>query len=272
MIRFDTVESQGNRIVLIGDPDFNLDASQKNGVLTELGLKAEPPAAVSRAPEMRGFQFGPLPGTRAEVEAIQTIMGPDTLVYTGARALEEVLRQLSSPRILHLATHGFFLSDRQFTQLTGRGRTATKAPAPDVNPLIRSGLALAGANRALASGGSDGILTAEKVLDLKLHGTEMVVLSACETGLGEIRNGEGVYGLRRAFTRAGAQSLVMSMWSVPDRETMELMQNFYTNYQGGMDRGQALRQAVLSQLRQTETRYGHTNPYFWGAFVFMGKP
>ncbi len=100
----------------------------------------------------------------------------------------------------------------------------------------------------------------------------MVVLSACETGLGEVKAGEGVFGLRRAFTQAGAKSLVMSMWNVPDRETKELMVRFYKNMiSGKMTRCQALRQAALKQMRITKQRYGHPHPFYWGAFVFLGE-
>ena len=144
------------------------------------------------------------------------------------------------------------------------------------NPLLRSGIALAGANNALKFGDterSDGIVTAEKILSLKLRGTDMVVLSACDTGLGEVKAGEGVYGLRRAFTQAGTRSLVMSIWQVPDQETKELMVEFYKNIQSGkMNRCQALRQAALKQLKTVRARYGNANPLFWGAFVFMGEP
>jgi len=144
------------------------------------------------------------------------------------------------------------------------------------NPLLRSGIALAGANNALKSGEpqkSDGIVTAEKILGLRLRGTDMVVLSACDTGLGEVKTGEGVYGLRRAFIQAGAKSLVMSMWSVPDRETKELMIEFYRNaLSGKMNRCQALRQAALKQMKVVRERYGQTNPFHWGAFVFLGEP
>jgi len=144
------------------------------------------------------------------------------------------------------------------------------------NPLLRSGIALAGANTALKSGDSkesDGIVTAEKILGLRLRGTDMVVLSACDTGIGEVRAGEGVFGLRRAFTQAGAKSLVMSMWSVPDKETKELMVEFYKNIQSRqMNRCQALRQAALKEMEIVKDRYGYANPYYWGAFVFMGEP
>ena len=101
----------------------------------------------------------------------------------------------------------------------------------------------------------------------------MVVLSACNTGAGEVKTGEGVFGLRRAFTQAGTRSLVMSMWSVPDRETKELMVNFYRNIKTGkMTRSKALREAALKQMKIVKKRYGHTNPFYWGAFVFMGEP
>ena len=144
------------------------------------------------------------------------------------------------------------------------------------NPLLRSGIALAGANRALGSKDSKnhtGIVTAEKILGLKLRGTDMVVLSACDTGVGEIKTGEGVFGLRRAFTQAGSKSLVMSLWSVPDKETKELMVEFYKNIRvGKMNRCQALKQAALKEMKVVKERYGHTNPFFWGAFVFLGEP
>ena len=114
----------------------------------------------------------------------------------------------------------------------------------------------------------DGIVTAEEILGMNLHGTEMVVLSACDTGLGEVKSGEGVFGLRRAFTQAGAKSLVMSLWKVPDRETKELMVQFYRNIKAGtMNRCQALRQAILKQKEIVRERYGNNNPRYWGAFV-----
>jgi CHAT domain-containing protein len=110
-------------------------------------------------------------------------------------------------------------------------------------------------------------------LGLKLRGTDLVVLSACETGLGDVQAGEGVYGLRRAFTQAGTKSLVMSLWSVPDKETQELMVQFYKNILSGkMTRCQALRQAALQEMQVVKKRYGHPHPLYWGAFVFLGEP
>ena len=264
----------GGKPLLIGDPDFDLSTSDQQAALARLGLPKAEERPTARAVDLRGFTFDRLPGTREEVRAIAEIFGADRVdLFTGAEALEEVLYRVKAPRILHLATHGFFLSDAQFQMLTGK-KKGGETKVRYVNPLVRSGLALAGANRALAGGGgtTDGVFTAEKVLGLRLRGTDMVVLSACETGLGEIRSGEGVYGLRRAFTQAGAKSLVMSMWSVPDRETQELMLGFYRHITAGMTRSRALRKAVLEQKRIVQERFGHANPFFWGAFVFLGQP
>lgn len=146
-----------------------------------------------------------------------------------------------------------------------------KRKGPYENPLVRSGIVLAGVNKSMKSGSDEGLITAEKILSLRLHGTDLVVLSACETGLGDIKSGEGVFGLRRVFTQAGTKGLVMSLWSVPDRETKELMVNFYTNVLvKKMKRPEALRQAMLTELPEVRKRYGTTNPFFWGGVRVPG--
>ena len=143
-------------------------------------------------------------------------------------------------------------------------------------PMLRSGFALAGANRSLQvmdEQTDDGIVTSEEILGLRLRGTDMVVLSACDTGLGDVSTGEGVFGLRRAFAQAGAKSLIMSMWSVPDKETRELMVEFYKNIKSGkMNRRQALRQAALKEMKIVKERYGQAYPICWGGFVMVGDP
>jgi CHAT domain-containing protein len=172
------------------------------------------------------------------------------------------LYEHENPAILHIATHGVFLTDK--------GRESI-----DTNLFLWSGIALAGANESAKadSGSEDGIMTAEKILGLNLTDTGMVVLSACETGMGQAKAGEGVYGLRRAFTQAGAQSIVMSMWSVPDNETKELMISFYRNpMTGTMTKKECLRQAALTQLNRTKAVSGTDNPFYWGGFVFLGQP
>jgi tetratricopeptide (TPR) repeat protein len=288
VLGFGEIKEQGGKALLMGDPDFDMGAAEKASMLRKLALKETEQEVVKRSSEMRGLYFSKLPATREEVTLIRTIVGEDKAeLYTGKEALEEVLRKRGAPRILHLATHGFFLSDLDLSDLvdeqTRRGiEQVSTLPQPTgkgikiENPLLRSGIALAGANNALKSGDvkeCDGIVTAEKILGLRLRGTDMVVLSACETGMGEVKTGEGVFGLRRAFTQAGTRGLVMSMWAVPDKETKELMVEFYRNIQSGrMNRCQALRQATLKEMKVVQERYGHQNPLFWGAFVFMGEP
>jgi len=175
------------------------------------------------------------------------------------------------PRVLHIATHGFFQSDqkRTFTELRG------ERPSGLEDPMLRSGLFFAGANRTLAGQPAapdleDGILTAYEMTGLNLQGTELVVLSACETGLGQVAAGEGVFGLRRALQVAGAEAVLMSMWSVPDRETQELMTGFYGKWLGGKEKHAALREAQLELRETVRARYGQDLPYYWGAFVLVG--
>jgi len=288
VVGFGEIKEEGGKALLMGDPDFDLGREEKGSTLRRLSLTEGKTQEVSRrSSEMGGFSFQRLPGTREEVEGIQRFLGKDKAnIYTGKEALEEVLRQKGTPRILHLATHGFFLSDPDLSALRNdfmsRGIDQVMYPShigkpvKFESPLLRSGIALAGANNALKAEEpqkSDGIVTAEKILGLRLRGTEMVVLSACDTGLGEVKTGEGVYGLRRAFVQAGTKSLVMSMWSVPDRETKELMVEFYKNVLSEkVNRCQALRQAALKQMQVVKDKYGHTNPFYWGAFVFLGEP
>ena len=288
ILGFGEIKERGDGALLLGDPDFDLGIEEKALTLKKLALaEGKSQVQTKRSADMRGFSFQRLPGTGEEVKTIQGLLRDEVVdLYTGKEALEEVLKQKGAPRIFHLATHGFFLSDQDLFALReegmGRGLQLAGMQGPVgkgvkvENPLLRSGIALAGANNALRSGElekSDGIVTAEKILGLRLRGTDMVVLSACETGVGEVKAGEGVYGLRRAFTQAGTKSLVMSLWSVPDKETKELMIAFYTNIQSKkMDRCQALRQAALGQMKITKERYGTDNPFYWGAFVFMGEP
>jgi CHAT domain-containing protein len=244
-----------------GDPDFDL-AGMPSG--------AEP--ARTRAIDRSAISFGRLPGTHDEGVGVAKLLGVDP--WLEGDVLESAIKQSRSPRILHLATHGFFLPDTEpEADPEGRGGPATfglrgQLPA---NPLLRSGLALAGANTWLRAGtppaaAEDGLLTAEDVTGLDLGATELVVLSACETGLGEVRRGEGVFGLRRAFVLAGARTLIMSLWKVPDRQTRELMEDLYGRLLNGTPRAEALRQA---QLAMSE-RYPH--PVFWGAFICQGEP
>ncbi len=266
ILGFGLVKGTPSKPLIIGDPDYNLDEAGHKDALKKLGITPEKRSIVMRSRDLSSKEFSPLPGTREEVESITALLGKnDAALYTDRNALEEVLMKHRNPKVLHLATHGFFLSDQDLLD--------KRRKIPYENPLARSGIVLAGANRSMKSGSDEGIVTAEKILSLRLHGTDLVVLSACETGLGDVKNGEGVFGLRRAFTQAGTKGIVMSLWSVPDRETKELMIDFYTNvFVKGMKRPEALRQAILTELSETKKRYGTTNPFFWGAFVYLGEP
>jgi len=160
-------------------------------------------------------------------------------------------------RILHIASHGFFLDDTPRNGALPLGAT---------NPLLRSGLAFAGANLT-PDGHRDGILTALEASGLDLWGTKLVTLSACDTGIGEVRNGEGVYGLRRAFVLAGAETLVMTLWPVSDYTARDTIVGYYTGLRAGLGRGDALRQAKLALLHRANRRH----PFYWASFIQSGE-
>ncbi len=232
-------------------------------------------ATLAGTASQRGFglaevQFRPLPGTASEARALHRLL-PEARVLTEERATESALKAAHGPRLLHIATHGFFLRDATLpapppAESRGLGLLANDAAPPSLeNALLRSGLVLAGANLRRDSS-DDGILTALELAGLDLQGTRLVVLSACNTGLGEIRRGEGVYGLRRALTLAGAESQVMSLWPVSDRATRDLMVAFYQGLQRGQNRTEAMRQVQLRML-QTGTR---RHPYYWAGFIQTG--
>jgi CHAT domain-containing protein len=132
--------------------------------------------------------------------------------------------------------------------------------------MLRSGIVLAGVNASLKEGRDDGVVSADKILGLRLKGTDLVVLSACETGVGDVRNGEGVFGLKRSFILSGAKTVVMSLWSIPSKETTELMTDFYTLMAKGKTKAEALREARLNLMKKK------SNPFYWGAFVMVGNP
>ncbi len=217
--------------------------------------------------------FHPLPGTQAEADTLSHLF-PSTVVHTGTDASEATLKKLSRPFALHLATHGFFLSSQSLDNMQGKGglsldgRTAQERLAVAENPLLRSGLAFAGATGLRGQDGEDGVLTALEASSLDLTGTQLVVLSACQTAEGEVTQGEGVYGLRRALTVAGAESLVMSLWSVDDEATAYLMRGYYRRLKQGSGRSEALRSVQVVLERSPATHH----PYFWAAFIPSGNP
>lgn len=212
--------------------------------------------------------FGPLPGAASEVRALKALL-PKATFLTGTQATEAALRRVSGPRLLHVATHGFFLRDEEADDTNAAGTSGTRLGrwARWVeNPLLRSGLALAGANQGL-SDEDDGVLTALEAAGLDLWGTRLVVLSACDTGLGDVKRGDGVYGLRRALVLAGAESQLISLWRVSDRSTRDLMIDYYELLAQGEARGEALRRAQLSMVRSLR----RAHPYYWASFIQSGQ-
>ncbi len=214
----------------------------------------------------RSSTFTYLPGTLTEVNDIASTAAKKSSVKTivAAAANESSFKQLSgkSPEVLHFATHGFFFPDPETSNKKENNKFAAAS-----NPLLRSGLALADANNGwndslISSEKEDGIVTAYEIANLDLSTTKLVVLSACETGLGDIKSGEGVYGLQRAFKLAGVPYLIMSLWQVPDLETKEFMQTFYTNCLNGMPLRKAFRETQLAMNKKYQ-------PYQWAAFVLV---
>lgn len=189
---------------------------------------------------------------------------------SGYDASERLFKQIGvhapSPQVLHLATHGFFFPDPKQAAQNLLDEPIFKLSE---NPMIRSGLILAGANHVWQGneqieGTEDGILTAYEISQMNLTNTELVVLSACETGLGDIQGNEGVFGLQRAFKMAGAKYLIMSLWQVPDFQTQDLMTTFYEKWlEEGLEIPAAFREA------QMEMKEKYENPYFWAGFVLV---
>ena len=243
--------------LLVGSPAFS-----HGGGTTSTG---------TRSVGLADLVFPPLPGTAAELDALTKVV-PDASVRREDEATESAIKQAQGPLVLHIATHGFFLADERAGAEGTRGVTYVKGdfvpPSKAENPLIRSGLALAGANLRTGPDGQDGILTALELASTDLHGTELVVLSACETGVGEVRNGDGVYGLRRALVIAGSRSQIMSLWQVDDAATRDLMTAFYRRLKRGKGRAEALRAVQRKMLRKKATAH----PFYWAAFIPSGDP
>ena len=229
-----------------------------------------PSRSVTTAVDHASLYFAPLANTAEEARRIKRLF-PDAILLTGRRATKAALVRLDAPRMLHLASHGYFLQGAARggsapAPPTTAGPGAGGASATIENPLLRSGIALVGANLGHDVRGG-GILTALEASGLNLWGTKLVTLSACDTGVGEVRNGEGVYGLRRAFLLAGTETLVMSLWPVSDYVARETMVTYYAGLRAGLGRGEALRRAKLAILE----RRAQQHPFYWASFIQSGE-
>jgi CHAT domain-containing protein len=210
-----------------------------------------------------------LPGTDREVRDLDELLkkqGWSTSEYLESDASEEQVKQVNSPNVLHIATHGFYtpeIDPDELAQLTENEAMLTE------NPLLKTGLLLKGAGDVFAQSKynyniANGILTAQEAMNLNLDQTDLVVLSACETGLGDIHNGEGVMGLQRAFLVAGAKVLIISMFKVDDTATQKLIDTFYPKWLATKN----LRQSFIEAKK--EVRLEFPDPYYWGAFMMIG--
>lgn len=252
LLRNKSTPGANRKVVLVGRPAYKVTEKLKSGDesagIQGYGLRN---ILTDELVNFREQEFDDLPGTESEITQIETTLYANKMevtVFKGVQATEENVKAIRKPAILHVATHGFFIEDSAST----------------VNPMIRSGVVLAGVQNTERIHAEDGILTAYEATNLDLESTDLVVLSACQTGLGEIRNGEGVYGLQRAIIVAGAKNLLMSLWKVDDEATSSLMVSLYHSW-NGENNLKAFREAQLS-LR---SKYSH--PFYWGAFIMLGN-
>lgn len=247
----------GNSKDLIGIKNKKQRASKKSATLVGF-------------PDYGGSEITALPGTKVEIDGISKIIkgaGYQVNQFMQKDATEAKLKSIKAPALMHVATHGYFLQD---VESTGSAFGVHLDNANN-NPLLRSGLMLANASATVSGkrmpnleSNDNGILTAYEAMNLNLNGTDLVILSACETGLGDVKAGEGVYGLQRAFLVAGADALIMSLWKVDDSATQQLMTNFYTNWIKLGNKQKAFKQAQLQLMAK------YKEPFYWGAFVMMG--
>lgn len=252
---------------VFSNPDYINTLDQTPGVTRGIAIKTSE------------LWFTPLPGTAAEGEQVMALMqgGKRSVkLFTQQVARESSLMALDSPPILHLATHGYYLEDISRNKGLGAQHSIQRLDSGKLgvanveNPLARSGLALYNANLGVRgqklTDGTDGLLSALEVLNLKLAGTQLVVLSACETGVGEVQTGEGVYSLNRAFQEAGAKSVLSTLWPISDQGTMRLMEDFYSRVLDDISPQQAL------QLSQQDFQKDELfrDPFFWAPFVMVG--
>ncbi len=271
-------EQKNKTAVLFGAPDFSLDSLDHVLIASNYNFRTGRIPFTEYTEQIIGNEniperkIPPLPGTKAEIDSISNMMlkkNWQVNEFTGRQAVEEAIKSVNNPGLLHIATHGKFLKN-----VSGkRSSFGIEADNLRENPLLRSMLFFSGAESSLNTrhysdaylNMDDGILTAYEAMNLNLDNTGLVVLSACETGLGEVRNGESVYGFQRAFQVAGAKAVIMSLWTVNDEATQLLMKLFYEQYLGGKSKREAFRNAQL-ELKSRLPGF-----YFWGAFIMVGQ-
>ncbi len=281
--------SVGRGTLILADPNFDAGVESRREAAQQIDQQTDTRSLlVTRSPievELRALRWRRLPGAEGEAHEIAAILSDSEFgpvrKYLANHAMEEVLQKAQSPRIVHLATHGFYVPlEEEMRSLDSDARSVgfTSGLArlrTDSNPLLRSGIVLAGANRVAESKEStidmeDGWVTAQEIASLDFHNTELVVLSACESGLGDISSGQGLQGIRRAFTNAGAHSVITSLFEVPDAETRDLMRGFYQTFATTNNLVSAINTAQRQQISQRREKFDAAHPFFWASFVISG--
>jgi CHAT domain-containing protein/tetratricopeptide (TPR) repeat protein len=272
LLRLQQSVPAGSAAVVMANPSYD-----RAGAKTAPPAKAVAAATVAqrRSTELGSSQWRQLPASEREGQQVASLLG--TRLISGAAATTTALQRQQRPRVLHVATHGFFLAD-QDNQPAAPLRAIQEEShllqsLRQEDPQLRSGLVFAGANQPALDPNDDGHLTAAEALALNLKGTELVVLSACSTGQGEVRTGEGVYGLQRSLTVAGARSTLLSLWKVDDTATAEFMVRFYLRLKAGEGRADALA-AVQAEFRGGVVKgpkgEDWSTPYHWAAWQLTG--
>lgn len=245
--QYDTSKNLNN-ISVFANPDFNFKSNiEKNSNIENKNILPNSSRSLINKSLFK-MHFSKLPGTEEELHIIRKILDGNITEYSNINANESNLLKVSSPKILHIATHGFFLNDDTLP-----------------NPMLKSGIALSSANFSAKNGKDEGIVTSLKLSGLNLKGTELVVLSACETGVVDINSTDNVSGLNKAFIQAGASNVIMSLWAVSDKETKELMSDFYENTKITKDYALALKSSKLNMIKKD------LHPYYWAPFIISGK-
>jgi CHAT domain-containing protein/tetratricopeptide (TPR) repeat protein len=247
-------------LLAVGNPAFQNQPESTPSLVSQSVFRG----AHSTCTDFSSVRFANLPASAAEASAIESIWkqrGGEGVLLTGGHATESAVKQAAvGKRVLHLATHAFFVDGDCMRP-------------KEENPLLRAGLALAGANHRADAGAreEDGILTAEEVTSLDLDGAEWVVLSGCDTGAGEVKSGEGVLGLRRAFQIAGARTVITSLWPVDDEQTRQWMVALYrSHFTKGLDTAESVRAAAVGRLQARRAGHESTHPFYWAGFVAAG--
>lgn len=282
LAKLESAPANGSGLLAIGDPDYDASPVMRKNpqpeeeVTFDEQLFVAAPALRSGLEYFTGGTLSALPGTRREVDSIASdwLSASDEAAITlhGTYASEDMFKsEAPGKRIIHLATHGYCISGLSYDSSTVDEGTFAFSLFAD-NPLLQSGLFFAGANLrgrgADSAGVEDGILTAYEVSSLDLRGTEIVTLSACETAAGRVEQGEGVYGLRRAFRMAGARTIISALWPVSDSETASMMVDIYGG--GNESLPQRLQRLQLGKIAELRVRQIADHPYNWAAFITLG--